>query len=375
MAVRASDYTMSEPPRKKNFVGVHYNNPYDSEEDDFFNQYNNLSVPGAVPQLQRAFSDTVASMSKLKMKSPTPDIGADYASKYVESPRSSCSDSDDNRDNDDDIERSGSEEKTDESSIKLEGGTGNGDKKDGDNSSTTKSKHSSSSTSKKRTRATPEQLAVLEETFVSNTSPNSKVREQLAEKLNMSERSIQIWFQNRRAKVKTIQKRAHQLQEEAMKAQFLATGFPGQMHPAAAMFPIRAGLPLHGHPNRIPLPRSYSSDMLHTLVHQVNPAMRSSTPPPMHHNANLGISMPGVWPPTGPFGAMGPGQPFLSGPGISYMPNGVSPFQAQFSPSPSASPSPQPQLRYLSPTPVGSMMTSAPMVNPYGMHKISFFFF
>ncbi|PKC02561.1 homeobox-domain-containing protein, partial [Rhizophagus irregularis] len=59
---------------------------------------------------------------------------------------------------------------------------------------------------KKRTRATPEQLAILEDTFKTNTSPNSKVREALAEKVNMSERSIQIWFQNRRAKMKAMQK-------------------------------------------------------------------------------------------------------------------------------------------------------------------------
>ncbi|RUS34144.1 hypothetical protein BC938DRAFT_482267 [Jimgerdemannia flammicorona] len=367
MAVRAPDYTMNEPPRKKNFVGVHFNNPYDSEEDDIYN-FNTLAVPGNAPQLQRTFSDTMASLSKLKMKSPTPDLGVDYANnKYCDSPRSSCSESDENRDNDDEHDRSGSEDKN-EDAVKMEGSAA---KKDDDNntSASSKSKHSTSSTSKKRTRATPEQLAVLEETFVSNTSPNSKVREQLAEKLNMSERSIQIWFQNRRAKVKTIQKRAHLLQEEAMKAQFLASGFPGQMHPAG-MFPFRAGLPPHGHPNagRIPLPRSYSSDMLHNIQQQMNPGMRSSTPPPMHGhpNAGLGISMPGIWPPTPQFAAMG-GPQFLQGPGgVTYVSNGVSAFPSPaFSPSPSASPSPQPQLRYLSPTPVGSMMSPTPMPNPY----------
>ncbi|OAD80956.1 Homeodomain-like DNA binding domain-containing transcription factor, partial [Phycomyces blakesleeanus NRRL 1555(-)] len=61
---------------------------------------------------------------------------------------------------------------------------------------------------RKRTRATADQLAVLEDTFAVNVSPNSKLRKQLAEQLQMSERSIQIWFQNRRAKVKHIQKRA-----------------------------------------------------------------------------------------------------------------------------------------------------------------------
>ncbi|KAI7856828.1 Homeodomain-like protein, partial [Circinella umbellata] len=67
---------------------------------------------------------------------------------------------------------------------------------------------------RKRTRATAEQLAVLEKTFSVNPSPNNRVREQLSRELGMSERSIQIWFQNRRAKVKNIAKRrmrAHSL--------------------------------------------------------------------------------------------------------------------------------------------------------------------
>ncbi|ORX62239.1 homeobox-domain-containing protein, partial [Hesseltinella vesiculosa] len=61
---------------------------------------------------------------------------------------------------------------------------------------------------RKRTRATPEQLAVLEKTFSVNPSPNNRVREQLSRELGMSERSIQIWFQNRRAKVKNMAKRS-----------------------------------------------------------------------------------------------------------------------------------------------------------------------
>ncbi|ORY03276.1 homeobox-domain-containing protein, partial [Basidiobolus meristosporus CBS 931.73] len=75
---------------------------------------------------------------------------------------------------------------------------------------------------KKRTRATPEQLAILEDAFMTNTSPNSKVREALAERIKMSERSIQIWFQNRRAKVKLMQKRTHLLQQEAISRQSMS---------------------------------------------------------------------------------------------------------------------------------------------------------
>jgi len=96
------------------------------------------------------------------------------------------------------------------------------------------------STYKKRSRATPEQLAILEATFEKNTSPNSKLREALAEKVHMSERSIQIWFQNRRAKVKNTQKRNQQaaLQDHLLKNQ-LFYQYPGAMY---------AGYPPYGQP-------------------------------------------------------------------------------------------------------------------------------
>jgi hypothetical protein len=50
---------------------------------------------------------------------------------------------------------------------------------------------------KKRQRATPEQLLVLEEAFTVNASPNAKMREMIADRIRMTERSVQIWFQNR----------------------------------------------------------------------------------------------------------------------------------------------------------------------------------
>jgi hypothetical protein len=80
--------------------------------------------------------------------------------------------------------------------------------------------HSKEDPSRKRTRATAEQLAVLEDTFSVNVSPNSKLRKQLADQLKMTDRSIQIWFQNRRAKVKHMQKRAQlQMHQASMRAQ------------------------------------------------------------------------------------------------------------------------------------------------------------
>ena len=55
---------------------------------------------------------------------------------------------------------------------------------------------------KRRNRLTPEVTHYLLNIFDTNPKPNSILREQLANRLNMTPRAIQIWFQNRRAKVK-----------------------------------------------------------------------------------------------------------------------------------------------------------------------------
>lgn len=49
----------------------------------------------------------------------------------------------------------------------------------------------------KRQRATQDQLVTLEVEFSKNPTPTATVREQIADKINMTERSVQIWFQNR----------------------------------------------------------------------------------------------------------------------------------------------------------------------------------
>lgn len=54
----------------------------------------------------------------------------------------------------------------------------------------------------KRKRKTPEQLAVLEREFDANPMPNKEVRDQLSSRLGLTSRQVQIWFQNKRAKVK-----------------------------------------------------------------------------------------------------------------------------------------------------------------------------
>ena len=49
----------------------------------------------------------------------------------------------------------------------------------------------------KRQRATQDQLVTLEMEFTKNATPNASVRERIASDINMTERSVQIWFQNR----------------------------------------------------------------------------------------------------------------------------------------------------------------------------------
>ena len=49
----------------------------------------------------------------------------------------------------------------------------------------------------KRQRATQDQLVLLELEFERNPTPAGPVRDRIAQDINMTERSVQIWFQNR----------------------------------------------------------------------------------------------------------------------------------------------------------------------------------
>ncbi|KAG0781700.1 hypothetical protein G6F22_009449 [Rhizopus arrhizus] len=59
-------------------------------------------------------------------------------------------------------------------------------------------------TSRKRTHLSSTQVSQLESSFQENSLPDSSIRSQLAKKLSISERTVQIWFQNRRAKQKKM---------------------------------------------------------------------------------------------------------------------------------------------------------------------------
>lgn len=55
---------------------------------------------------------------------------------------------------------------------------------------------------KPRNKLGPDQLKVLEKVFTTVIKPDKALRQRLAEELCMNQRQVQIWFQNRRAKIK-----------------------------------------------------------------------------------------------------------------------------------------------------------------------------
>ncbi|CAO3675449.1 unnamed protein product [Rhizopus stolonifer] len=55
---------------------------------------------------------------------------------------------------------------------------------------------------RKRTHLSSEKVSILEESFNENILPDSTMRSRLAQQLSVPERTVQIWFQNRRAKEK-----------------------------------------------------------------------------------------------------------------------------------------------------------------------------
>ncbi|RDL39668.1 putative Homeobox protein HOY1 [Venustampulla echinocandica] len=108
----------------------------------------------------------------------------------------------------------------------------------------------------KRQRATQDQLVTLETEFNKNPTPTATVRERIADDINMTERSVQIWFQNRRAKIKLLAKKSIETGEgcadipESMR-QYLALQEMESGKPLAGNFLGRSGLMAYGNGNML----------------------------------------------------------------------------------------------------------------------------
>lgn len=67
---------------------------------------------------------------------------------------------------------------------------------------------------KHRRRTSRAQLKVLEKSFFENPKPSATIRRILAQKLDMTPRGVQIWFQNRRAKAKLLRRKSSVQQQQ-----------------------------------------------------------------------------------------------------------------------------------------------------------------
>lgn len=91
----------------------------------------------------------------------------------------------------------------------------------------------------KRQRATQDQLTTLELEFSKNPTPTADVRDRIAAEINMTQRSVQIWFQNRRAKIKLLAKKHLENGEDL-------DSIPESMRQYLAMQAIESGKGLAG---------------------------------------------------------------------------------------------------------------------------------
>ncbi|KAI0081238.1 homeobox-domain-containing protein [Panus rudis PR-1116 ss-1] len=136
---------------------------------------------------------------------------------------------------------------------------------------------------KKRKRADAEQLKVLNDTYNRTAFPSTEERVELAKKLGMSARSVQIWFQNKRQAMRNSQRQAaasaprppssHPYSDSALAGAVPTPGYPGQSSsrpvssamgpvPGPAPYPAYAGhvSPSHGYDTPSPSSRGRSRD-------------------------------------------------------------------------------------------------------------------
>ncbi|BGP32889.1 hypothetical protein JCM10296v2_004674 [Rhodotorula toruloides] len=189
---------------------------------------------------------------------------------------------------------------------------------------------------KHRRRTSAQQLKVLEHHFEINPKPDLALRKKLSEVLEMTPREVQVWFQNRRAKVKKLKERAER--EAALSAATAAafatassSSLSSSSSDPAAYQPLPSPPPpAHGSPQSRTI---YGSDGL-AARRGSSPAMFSSLTAPSS-SSSLGLAGTFVPHPTS--------QPFLP---LPPPPNGFAPSGASAYPSPvslgvqSATPSP-----------------------------------
>uniref|UniRef100_A0A1I8AEE4 Homeobox domain-containing protein n=1 Tax=Steinernema glaseri TaxID=37863 RepID=A0A1I8AEE4_9BILA len=133
---------------------------------------------------------------------------------------------------------------------------------------------------RERTTYSKQQLAFMEHIFVNQTNyPDQLVREEIAAKLNLDEARIQVWFKNRRAKMRT-HKRMLQLQKSGTPSSSSSNDSPPP-EPESLDKSAKKECPM------VPLP--------HTIAEKIKAFDKPDVPTPWQSDALTKIKMdPGV---------------------------------------------------------------------------------
>ncbi|KAH8551349.1 hypothetical protein BGW37DRAFT_493316 [Umbelopsis sp. PMI_123] len=138
----------------------------------------------------------------------------------------------------------------------------------------------------KRKRISPEQLKALLEVFEQTDTPSSQLREELAERLNMSKREVQVWFQNRRAKASRMRNNSQDPFEKNTKHRRKSTssgsfGIPNTFVPPP--FPANPAVINDHRPRRysaVPVLQTVARPFTNIQSLRPNPAVYGLPPPP-----------------------------------------------------------------------------------------------
>ncbi|GAA6010379.1 hypothetical protein JCM11491_006295 [Sporobolomyces phaffii] len=134
---------------------------------------------------------------------------------------------------------------------------------------------------KHRRRTSPPQLKILEHHFELNPKPDVTVRKSLAEQLDMTPREVQVWFQNRRAKVKKLKERADRETASSSRDR----NSPPSTHYDQSPNPLAASeLPIP--PNAFPGSQSFASRTIYgqEVISQPRTSPPAVTYPPLQYS-------------------------------------------------------------------------------------------
>ncbi|KAK4513682.1 Chitin synthase, class 7 [Mucor velutinosus] len=153
----------------------------------------------------------------------------------------------------------------------------------------------------KRKRILPHQYKRLMEIFEKTDTPSSEIRSQLANELDMTKREVQVWFQNRRAKISrsrvnslstTSQQEHHQHQQTVRHHSLTLSSTNASTHSASPR--RRASEYSHPYSKHIAPKKSMSTEPNYNHINSnTNPNHNdNSTNPPEQHASTLVLEAP-----------------------------------------------------------------------------------